>query len=265
MAKSETKIPKKLHYVWVGGGKMSDLMVECMASWKVQCPDYEIIEWNEKNFDIQGNPWAKAALEARNWALVSDVMRAWILYEHGGIYVDTDIEIYKSLDTFLDNDFFMGYESKHWVNTAIIGSAPGHEIVAKVIERYTKTAESGTTIESNTNLLAVQAYSAIMETFYGIKPNGKTTVYENGIGLYARDYFYPQHYLTHKLKITENSHTNHRCSQTWHTKGQRRMFKFFKTARRIIGPWIFSYFEGVAAKGYRKTIRKEMGWKKKAS
>lgn len=258
----ELKIPKKLHYVWVGGGKMSDLMNECMASWKVHCPDYEVIEWNEKNFDIEGNPWAKAALAARNWALVSDIMRAWILYEHGGIYVDTDIEILKPLDEFLENEFFMGYESKHWCNTAIIGSVAGHEIVEKCIERYKKTAEKSTTIESNTNLLAVQAYSAIMEMLYGIKPNGKTTIYEKGIGLYARDYCYPQDWLTHKIKLTKNSAVIHRCSQTWLTKGQKRMFKFFKVVRRVIGQPIFSCFEGIAARGYRKTIRKELGWKK---
>lgn len=260
--KSELKIPKKLHYVWVGGGKMSDLMNECMATWKVHCPDYEVIEWNEKNFDIEGNPWAKAALAARNWALVSDIMRAWILYEHGGIYVDTDIEILRPLDEFLANEFFMGYESKHWCNTAIIGSVACNEIVGKCIERYKKTAEKGTKIESNTNLLAVQAYSAIMEMEYGIKPNGQTSIYENGVGLYSRDYFYPQDWLTHKIKLTQNSAVVHRCSQTWLTKGQRRMFKFFKAVRRVIGKPIFSGFEGVAARGYRKTIRKELGWKK---
>ena len=250
----EQKIPKVLHYVWVGGGKMTELMTNCMASWSVFCPDYEVIEWNENNFDIEGNPWVKKAIKERNWALASDIMRAEILYEHGGIYIDTDVEILKPIDSFLQHDFFMGYESKHWVNTAIIGSVKGHKIPRLCKERYDKTEPR---IDSYTNLLAVHAYSTVMQTDYDIKPNGKLTITDDGIGLYPKEYFYPQHYLTHKIKITENSYAIHRCSCSWHTKGQARAVKFFRVVRRILGRPIFSFFEGVTARKYRKTLKKE--------
>jgi len=250
----EHKIPKTLHYVWVGGGKFTELMTECMASWKVYCPEYEIIEWNESNFDIDGNSWVKKAIEEKNWALASDIMRAWILYEHGGIYIDTDVEILKPLDEFLQYEFFMGYESKHWVNTAIIGSIKGHKVPRLCKERYEFTKPA---IDAYTNLLAVHAYSTVMQTEYGIKPSGKLTYADDGIALYPKDYFYPQHYLTHKIKITDNSHTIHRCSCSWHSKGQARAFKFIRFARRIIGRPIFGFFEGMTARRYRKTLRKE--------
>jgi len=250
----EQKIPKVLHYIWLGGGKFTDKMRQCMDTWKKVCPDYQVIEWNETNFDINANPWVKLAVEQKNWSLASDIMRAWILYENGGIYLDTDVEILKPLDAFLTNDFFMGYESKHWVNTAIIGSVKGHEILNKIMERFNNTPPQ---IKENTNLLAVHAYSAIMEMLYKIKPDGKTTIYKNGVGLYRKDYFYPQHYLTHRLKVTKNSHAIHRCSCTWHSKSQARTFKFFRTVRLILGNPIFQIFEGIAARSYRKTIRKE--------
>jgi len=250
----ETKIPKILHYVWVGGGQKSEKMLECMASWGKVCPDYEVIEWNETNFDIENNAWVKLALQEKNWSLASDIMRAWILFEHGGIYVDTDVEILKPLDAVLTNEFFMGYESKHWVNTAIIGSVKGHPILQKIMDRFNNIKLE---ITSETNLLAVQAYSTVMEMLYKIKPDGKTTIFENGIGLYSKEHFYPQHYLTHKIKITENSLAIHRCSCTWHSKKQHRTFKFFRAVRRMLGNPIFQVFEGIAAKGYRRTIKKE--------
>lgn len=251
----EQKIPKIIHYVWVGGGKMSDLMIECLTSWKKFCPDYQIIEWNEKNFDLESNPLIKMALSQKNWSLVSDIMRAWILYEHGGIYLDTDIEILKPLDNLLSNEFFMGYESNHWVNTAIIGSVKGHEILDKCKIWYNSLDINN--ITRDTNLLAVQLYSALAKHLYNITPDGKTTIYDNGLAFYAKDYFYPQHYMTHKIVITPNSHVIHRCSCSWHSKAQRRQIKFYRAVRKIIGNGIFQYFEGVVARKYRKVLIKE--------
>jgi len=248
------RIPKKLHYVWLGGGKFSELMTTCMASWSKLCPDYEIIEWNETNFDMN-NPWVRLAVEERNWALASDVMRAYILYEHGGIYIDTDVEILQPLDRFLEHDFWMGYECRNWVNTAIIGSAKGNEIVRLAMERYERT--EAVRIDPHTNLHAVQVYSTLFESLYGIKPNGKMTLHESGLALYPSEYFYPQHYLTHKIRITPDSYAIHRCSCSWHSKGQGKMFRRLRVIRRVIGAPIFGFFEGKVAKGYRKKIRKE--------
>lgn len=252
----EQKIPKILHYVWVGGGKMSDMMLRCIESWKKFCPDYEIIEWNENKFDANENPWVKLALKEKNWSLVSDIMRAWILYNYGGIYLDTDVEILKPLDDFLVHEFFTGYESKRWVNTAVVGSVKGHEIVKRCLSRFDGKSKE-CKIDSMTNLYAVHAYSAVIEMLYGIKPNGKTKVFENGIALYARDYFFPQHYLTYKIKITPNSHAIHRYACTWHSKNQQKTLNTLRRLRRIVGKHIFEFFEGKIARGYHKKLRKE--------
>ena len=104
-------IEKKIHYCWFGKGEMKPLMKKCIKSWKKYCPDYEIIEWNEDNFDVNSTLWTKQAYEAKKYAFVSDYVRLKVLYEHGGIYMDTDVEVVKPIDEFLSHDAFCGYET----------------------------------------------------------------------------------------------------------------------------------------------------------
>lgn len=86
-------IPKKIHYCWFGGNPKSDLILTCIKSWKNFCPDYEIIEWNENNWDINYNQYTREAYQAKKWAFVSDVARLDIVYRYGGLYLDTDVEL----------------------------------------------------------------------------------------------------------------------------------------------------------------------------
>jgi len=245
-------IPKKLHYVWVGGGKFNDKMLACMASWKKFCPDYEIIEWNEKNFDMNRSPLIKRAIEKRNWALAADMMRIMILFEHGGIYVDTDIEIQKPLDEFLQHEFFAGYESNHWVNTAIIGSVLNHPILKTLVDIYT----TDLSLEMS-NLLTVHILSAVIGKLYGIRGNGKTKILPNGVAIYNKKYFYPISYLTHRLHIKPETHTIHYYTGTWGTERQIKAFKFFRIAFwPFLFPPIYAPFEYLTAKSYRRRANK---------
>lgn len=103
-------IPKIIHYCWFGHGEKNRLTKKCIASWKKYCPDYEIIEWNEDNYDISKNRYMKQAYDAGKWAFVSDYARLDIIYSVGGIYLDTDVELVKSLDDLLKNEAFAGLE-----------------------------------------------------------------------------------------------------------------------------------------------------------
>lgn len=129
-------IPKKIHYIWFGKGEKNERFIQCIESWKKYLPDYEIIEWNEENFDINYNVFTKSAYENKKWAFVSDVARLWVLYNEGGIYFDTDVEVYKPLDEFLNNEGFIGFEDINYLSTGTIGSKKGNPIIKLILDYY---------------------------------------------------------------------------------------------------------------------------------
>lgn len=129
-------IPKKIHYIWFGRNPLPELALKCIESWKKYCPDYEIIEWNEDNFDISKNLYAKQAYEAKKWAFVSDYARVKILYKYGGIYLDTDMEILKNIDKLINSQSFTGFEDCKNIAFGIYGSRPKSEILKMLLDSY---------------------------------------------------------------------------------------------------------------------------------
>ena len=115
-------IPKIIHYCWVGRNPLPENTKKYIETWKYFCPDYEIIEWNEDNFDINSNQYAAEAYAAKKWAFVSDYMRLSVLYKYGGIYLDTDMELIKKLDVFLKHHAFTAFESRELISAGIIGA-----------------------------------------------------------------------------------------------------------------------------------------------
>ena len=105
-------IPKKIHYCWFGRNPLPESAKKCIESWKKYCPEYEIIEWNEDNFDLTENRYAREAYEQKKWAFVSDYARLKIVYEQGGIYMDVDVELIKPLDELTELDGYMGFEKE---------------------------------------------------------------------------------------------------------------------------------------------------------
>ena len=110
-------IPRKIHYCWFGRGEKPRLAQKCIASWKKYCPDYEIIEWNEDNFDVNRNAYTQMCYKEKKYAFLTDYLRLLIVEEHGGIYFDTDVEAVRSFDELLDNPAFFGFENDRFVNT----------------------------------------------------------------------------------------------------------------------------------------------------
>lgn len=129
-------IPKRIIYCWFGHNPKSEWMENCIASWKRVMPDYEILEINEDNFDINSIKYVKDAYENKAWGFVADPIRLWALYEYGGIYFDTDIEVFNRFDDLLDNEMFMGFEQPHYLSTATIGATKHNPIIKELLDAY---------------------------------------------------------------------------------------------------------------------------------
>ena len=130
-------IPKVIHYCWFGGNTKPASVLKCIESWKKYCPDYEIREWNEENFPVGDNLYCKQAYEAKKWAFATDYARLVIVYNNGGIYLDTDVEVIKPLDDLLNHKFFIGRQQGFQVNTGSgFGAEKGHPVLKRMIDDY---------------------------------------------------------------------------------------------------------------------------------
>lgn len=151
-------IPKRIIFCWFGGKEKPEKIQNCIKSWKENMSDWEYLEINESNFDINYNEYVKSAYENKKWAYVSDVARLWALYNYGGIYMDTDVVVYKSLDKFLNYDFFTGFEQVHYPVTATMGAIKGNELIKEILDVYDnkvfQTHENWHEYETNTMIMS---------------------------------------------------------------------------------------------------------------
>lgn len=132
-------IPKIIHYCWFGNNPKTELEVRCIESWRKYCPDWEIIEWNESNININSITYMKEAYENKKWAFVSDVARLQIIYNNGGIYLDTDVELKKNLEEWLSYDSIFAFETERNINTGLgFGAIKGHRYIKAILDSYEK-------------------------------------------------------------------------------------------------------------------------------
>lgn len=197
-------IPKKIHCIWFGGKPFPALEKKCIESWYKYLPDYDIIYWNENNYH-NDDPVFNKALKEKKWAFCADIARLDILYKHGGVYLDTDMEIIKSLDDFLMKDFFIGKESEKFLSCGIIGSPSGHPFVKDSLD---------------------EVIISMQKDFVPI-PKIMTYIFErnkekyNNIAIYNSDYFYPYNPFARETKvllysdITKNTHAIHHWNYSW--------------------------------------------------
>lgn len=199
-------IPKRIHYCWFGGKKIPKLAKKCIASWKKFCPNYEIIEWNENNFDMNYCDYVKEAYRAKKYAFVTDVVRLYALVNYGGIYMDTDVEIIKSLDVFLQYNAFSGFESINFVPTGIMACEKGHKLFKEFLKEYDNIhfIKSDNKYDLTTNCVRI---TNICKK-YGLNLNNKKQIIQKFV-LYPSEYFCPKDWVTKKINITKNSYTIH--------------------------------------------------------
>lgn len=204
-------IPKIIHYCWFGRNEKPELINEYIKTWKKNCPDYEIIEWNESNFDVNALEFTKQAYEAKKWAFVSDVARLYALYNCGGIYMDTDVEVLKPLDEFLENKAFTGFESKDSPITAVMGAEKNDSVVKMLLDYYNDIPfikEDGSfNSKSNTHIITDYFLKK------GIKTNGKEQMVDT-FKIYPQIYFCPNN-ISRIFNIpSKKSYTIHHYGQS---------------------------------------------------
>lgn len=225
-------IPKIIHYCWFGRGPKPELALKCIESWKKYCPDYEIVEWNEDNFDVMSLPFTKEAYESRKFAFVTDYVRLYAMYHHGGIYMDTDVEVRKSLDPFLKYQGFSGFEAPEKVPTGIMAGEKGFPLFAQLMEYYTDRhfLTPDGQMDMTTNVVIITE----ILTKLGLTLNGQFQIVD-GFALFPADYFCPKDPITRELHMTENTAVIHHFDGSWMTKEQRKMFRDYRTATKLFG------------------------------
>lgn len=133
-------IPKKIHYIWLGGKPKPTLTTICINSWKRHLDNYEIKEWNESNLDLtklcKDHRFLRECIRLRLWAFASDWLRLYVLYCEGGIYLDTDIEVIKPYDELLNNRMFVGLEENDYIGTGVIGAEKGNPTIKRLLDFY---------------------------------------------------------------------------------------------------------------------------------
>lgn len=211
---------KIIHYCWFGDKPLPPLAKKCIKSWKKYLPDYEIICWSEKNFDVNSTKFSKEAYEEKNWAFVSDVARTHALKEMGGVYFDTDMMIVKNVDHIMESHFFAAWESEISVAVGVLGvSRKHHPVIEKLYEYYENNS-------LNTMDLYTQAIprllTKILRQDYGLKNDHlHTQKLDDGIVIYARDYFYPIGSDKSPDMYTDNTCMVHYYMGSWTGRSQR--------------------------------------------
>ena len=204
-------IPKKIHYCWFGKGPKTELALRCMETWKRKLPDYEIIEWNETNCNINETQYVKEAYETKKWAFVADYFRLKAIYEYGGLYLDTDVEITDGLEKFRYNEVFFAFETNKCVNTGIFGAVKGAEVFKKCIEEY--KVESFIKVDSTLNYKTIGSrLTKILVDEYDFLENGKQQVLNDNIVIC------PANILTLNVYDGRNCAIHHYDASWWDVK-----------------------------------------------
>ena len=229
----DKKIPKIIHYCWFGNNEKPKIVKKCIASWKEHLKDYEIKEWNEETFDINSNKFVKEAYEKGMYAFVSDYVRVYALYNYGGVYLDTDVEVFKSFNDLLNNDSFWGFEEKNYIATSTIGCRKGNKLIGEFLECYRNKnfiKESGE-IDTLTNVAIV---SQIL-IGKGIEMNGKYQKINGLCTIYPQKYFSPYDYINCYSKQDKESYAIHYFYKSWLPISVKIKSNIKKTLSKIIG------------------------------
>lgn len=221
-------IPKILHFVWLGKAPYPELMTQCIASWEKYCPGYQIMKWDEDNFPMDRYSFVREAYNAKKYAYASDFIRLWALYNYGGIYCDTDLELVAPLDGLLNDAGFIGFQQPDlYLQTALMGFVPHSDIVFDLLNEYDDkrfVREDGT-LDLSPNTWAVTSYFSAL----GLQRDNSEQILAD-VHVYPSDYFCPIDWEFGERNLTERTVAIHHFDGSWTAKSKTKMLS------HIFGP-----------------------------
>ena len=258
-------IPKIIHYCWFGGSEIPLNDRKCMESWKKYCPDYEIIQWDENNYDVTQIPYTKEAFESERWAFVSDYARLDVLYRYGGIYLDTDVELVRSLDDLLELKGFSGLEKRtyHFNSGLGMGAIKGHPLLSELLQLYFKKhfcLDNG-----NSDLTPTPQ---IVTDYLQMKYPGVLTPHDicdiGDFRVFPPEYFCPQDYETGKTVITDNTYSIHHYHASWKTEEEKAYLEEYRRYTKLFGAHygelVLQFVKATRTDGINQAVKKTVGY-----
>ena len=225
-------IPKIIHYCWFGKNPKSKLIEKSIESWKKFCPDYEIIEWNEDNFDINCCRYVREAYENKKWAFVSDYCRFFALNKMGGVYVDTDVELLKNIDEYLDKPL-VAFEDNITLAPGLIFACDKEDEACKaLLSEY--DADRFVLEDGSFNLRTVCHRATDLFVSKGLEQNN-TLKEVAGYRVYPTDYFNPYDMNSGKITVTDTTVSIHHYAGSWVDSGSKARGKIYNILVRIFG------------------------------
>lgn len=226
-------IPRVIHYCWFGGKPLPPDALKCIESWKKFFPDYEIKQWDESNFDVNIIPYTSEAYSIGKFAFVSDYARMWVLYHHGGVYFDTDVEVVRSFEDVLSRGGFMGFETNEFINPGLGMALPkSSEIALGVMVEFERTKFLNE--DGSFNPKGIVPLTTKILLSRGLKQNGELQNIGD-ISVYPIDWFNPLDDATGRLRKTANTYSIHWYSKSWMEPQSRLRTMAAHLVHRIFG------------------------------
>ena len=213
-------IPKVIHYCWFGGNELPEYVERCIQSWKEFCPDYQIKRGDESNYNFEKYPFCREAYEKKKWAFVSDVARLDIVYSEGGIYLDTDVELVKSLDDLLIEHAFKGFERGRLVATGLgFGGEKGNPVIKANLESY--LTRQFTNEDETLDLTPCPVITTDVLEMFGLKRVDQTQDLGD-VKIFSSDYFCPMLLSDGTAETKKNTYSIHHYAGSWTTEAEKK-------------------------------------------